>query len=100
MKQQNAKQKLAKARQETMAKVEEFAHSKGFFIKEKLEAVFVSPTMRRYADTFGGVHLFLYSEEPDGLITSGRFEVIPDDNWVSRAKLAEINEEFSKLLAA
>lgn len=99
----SAQQKIAKknrnARQRTIEAVEAFVHSKGLFRGERLEAVFVSPTMRRYADPFAGVHLFLISEEPEGPFTRIYFTTTPNDFYAANS-IETLNREVLEHLEA
>jgi len=99
----SAKQKIAKkirnARQSVLVAVEEFAHSKGLFRGERLEAVFVSPTRLRYADPFGGVDLNFFSEEADGPFTRIVFSMIPGDHFAA-GSIETLNREVLEHLEA
>jgi len=99
----SAQQKLAKkirnARQSVLVAVEEFVHSKGLFRDEPLQAVFVSPTMLRYADPFAGVHLFLISEEQNGPFTRIYFTTTPNDFYAADS-IETLNREVLEYLEA
>jgi len=99
----SAQQKIAKkirnARQSVLVAVEEFVHSKGLFRGERLQAVFVSPTMLRYADPFAGVHLFLISEEPNGFFTRAYFTTTPNDFYAADS-IETLNREVLEHLEA
>lgn len=99
----SAQQKIAKknrnTRQSVIEAVEAFVHSKNLFRHERLEAVFVSPTMLRYADTFAGVHLFLISEEPEGPFTRIYFTTTPNDFYAADS-IETLNREVLKHLEA